>query len=230
MTSTRTSRPNRHDKQTDRPDLPETLALRIPPRPRSRGRGVAQIPLGTSLPSRTADQDHDSTLFMYARRPSPKNEYLVPGFSEDQRCKLRQQDDRSTTKATARPVPTRTRTPPAYSSHHTHTHTPIPLITHTDTGTFNLFVIHSHSHYFYICNHSFIFYLLNKYVLLTLYINLSRLDYFITYSPTPTEPWLAEASGSKGESRDVTHGKGICADTKRAKCLVASKFLSSVAK
>ena len=28
---------------------------------------------------------------------------------------------------------------------------------------------------------------------------------FITYSPTPTEPWLAEASGSKGESRDVTN-------------------------
>ena len=30
------------------------------------------------------------------------------------------------------------------------------------------------------------------------------MNHFIPYSPTPTEPWLTEASGNQGESRDVT--------------------------
>ena len=33
--------------------------------------------------------------------------------------------------------------------------------------------------------------------------------YFITYSPTPTEPWLTEASGNQEESRDVTSVKKL---------------------
>ena len=35
-------------------------------------------------------------------------------------------------------------------------------------------------------------------------INIRLQNYFIPYSPTPTEPWLTEASGNQGESRDVT--------------------------
>ena len=31
------------------------------------------------------------------------------------------------------------------------------------------------------------------------------MNHFIPYSPTPTEPWLTEASVNQGESRDVTN-------------------------
>ena len=30
------------------------------------------------------------------------------------------------------------------------------------------------------------------------------MNHFIPYSPTPTEPWLTQASGNQKESRDVT--------------------------
>ena len=54
---------------TDRPtDISETSALRIPPWPRSRGRGVAQIPLGASLPKPDTDQDHDRLTNIRPRR------------------------------------------------------------------------------------------------------------------------------------------------------------------
>ena len=45
---------------------------------------------------------------------------------------------------------------------------------------------------------------MNKLYIYILNIKISLRNYFIPYSPTPTEPWLTEASGNQGESRDVT--------------------------
>ena len=41
-------------------------------------------------------------------------------------------------------------------------------------------------------------------ILYSLNIKIHLRNSFIPYSPTPTEPWLTEASGNQGESRDVT--------------------------
>ena len=102
---------------TDRPT--DLTYLKLRPYGYRRGRGLE----GEALPryrwerlslSRTVDQDHDrltdvrprrtvnapwtrgrtQRCIMYARRPSPRNEYYIPGFQKKQRCELRRPDDR----------------------------------------------------------------------------------------------------------------------------------------
>ena len=99
--------------------------------------------------------------------------------------------------------------------HDNYTHTHINTYTvnsHTDTGTpFVIFVIHIHTYtplkLIYFTKYLFLFVLNLSSIFNKLYIyfdNENPFRLFRTLPPTPTEPWLTEASGNQGGSRDVT--------------------------